>query len=236
MLSPVESEYKVYVVENAERLTLQAQNALLTFLEEPPRNTYIFLLTESLDNILTTIKSRAQAINMEKFELRELEGHVLSLSDAAKALKMRDPKAFDGILMNAGGIIGAALDAFSGNEGEIAENVRTVSEICENICKNKSYHELYLSISKLPTDRRAFIAALEALMLALRDVSLFKFDTQIVPAFYPDVEIISELSKKTSSKKLLCVYNLITDAIQDATSNVGISSIVTSLSTKIKLL
>jgi DNA-binding response OmpR family regulator len=51
-LSPTEAAYKLYVIEEAERLTPNAQNALLTVLEEPPTNVVILLLCEESDKIL----------------------------------------------------------------------------------------------------------------------------------------------------------------------------------------
>jgi DNA polymerase-3 subunit delta' len=235
MLSPVESDFKIYLIENAERLTVQAQNALLTFLEEPPRNTYIFLLTESLDNILTTVKSRAQAIAMQVFGKDELAKYVCWISERAAALKSRDPDAFFGIIMSSGGAIGNAISLLNGGS-DAFEGLTEIAKICEAVCKNESYYELYTALSRLPSDRRSFISALESLMLAIRDVSLYKFDQRTDPVFYFNTKTLSELSKGISPKKLLSVYGLLTEAVEDASRNVSISSIVTSLATKIKLL
>src|SRR5699024_9838309 len=42
---PIESEYKVYIIEQFEKLTPQAENSILKFLEEPPEKTIAILLT-----------------------------------------------------------------------------------------------------------------------------------------------------------------------------------------------
>ena len=57
---PYEGDKKVVIIYNAEKLTIQAQNALLKTIEEPPNGVYIFLLTTNLEFILDTIKSRCQ--------------------------------------------------------------------------------------------------------------------------------------------------------------------------------
>ena len=67
-LSATESDYKIYIIDNADKMTPNAQNALLKVLEEPPSNVVIFMLSESDDAILTTIKSRAQYVAMERFD------------------------------------------------------------------------------------------------------------------------------------------------------------------------
>lgn len=237
MLSPVESQYKVYVIEDTERLTVQAQNALLTFLEEPPRNTYILLLALSADSILTTIKSRTQLIKMERFEPQELKKYVEALSEKARNLAKREPDSFEDVIMSSDGVIGEALRTIEeGGAGETKDNALLTQRLMECICQNQSYQELYSAMCTLPTDRKKFIIAIERVLLALRDVLLCKFDERCVPVFYSKRERALELSKKISSKKLTGVYGILTGAIEDAGGNVGISSIITSVATKIKLL
>lgn len=51
---------KVLVIHEAHKMTIAAANSLLKTLEEPTRDTYIFLLTDKLDSLLPTIKSRCQ--------------------------------------------------------------------------------------------------------------------------------------------------------------------------------
>lgn len=53
---------KAVVINQADTLTLQAQNALLKSLEEPPQNTYIYLTTTNPGLLLVTITSRCQLI------------------------------------------------------------------------------------------------------------------------------------------------------------------------------
>ncbi len=53
---------KVYIVRDAELLSIQAQNALLKTLEEPPEDTYIILLSTAKDRMLPTTISRCQSV------------------------------------------------------------------------------------------------------------------------------------------------------------------------------
>src|SRR5690625_1000257 len=72
---PTETEYKVYVIEAFEKLTPQAENSLLKFLEEPPDKTIALRLTTDKSNMLPTIHSRAQQVFIRR--------------DAAGSLKRR---------------------------------------------------------------------------------------------------------------------------------------------------
>ena len=61
---PIESDYKVYIIEQFEKLTPQAENSVLKFLEEPPEKTIAILLTINKSGILPTIHSRSQHITI----------------------------------------------------------------------------------------------------------------------------------------------------------------------------
>jgi len=62
-LSPFESDYKVFIIDNAERMNFNAQNAFLKTLEEPPKQSVIILVTGYINFIAPTIRSRCQIIN-----------------------------------------------------------------------------------------------------------------------------------------------------------------------------
>ena len=63
-ISPI-GETKVFLLPNAELMTLNAQNALLKLIEEPPPNTIFFFATSSPKSLIPTILSRSQIINTE---------------------------------------------------------------------------------------------------------------------------------------------------------------------------
>jgi DNA polymerase-3 subunit delta' len=62
-LRPYSAKYKVALIDNAETMTQEAQNALLKVLEEPKSYTIIILVTSNTGKLLRTISSRAQKIN-----------------------------------------------------------------------------------------------------------------------------------------------------------------------------
>lgn len=66
-VKPVYSKHKVYIIEDAVKMTVQAQNCLLKTLEEPPHYVVIILLTTNYDSLLETIRSRAQHFHFKKY-------------------------------------------------------------------------------------------------------------------------------------------------------------------------
>ena len=64
-IKPYSSERKIYIIDEAEKMNVQAQNALLKTLEEPPAYATIFLLTTNLEAMLQTIRSRCVTLTMK---------------------------------------------------------------------------------------------------------------------------------------------------------------------------
>lgn len=60
-IKPYSSKYKIYIVNEAEKMTQQAQNALLKTLEEPPEYVVILLLTSNLNALLPTILEQVRS-------------------------------------------------------------------------------------------------------------------------------------------------------------------------------
>jgi DNA polymerase-3 subunit delta' len=65
VIKPYSSRYKVYIVDEAEKMNQQAQNALLKTIEEPPAYAVILLLTTNADSFLPTILSRCISLNLK---------------------------------------------------------------------------------------------------------------------------------------------------------------------------
>lgn len=62
-IKPYSGEYKIYIIDEAEKMNVQAQNALLKTLEEPPSYAVILLLATRAEAMLQTILSRCVVLN-----------------------------------------------------------------------------------------------------------------------------------------------------------------------------
>lgn len=235
-LSATESKYKIYIIDGAEKLTANAQNALLTVLEEPPNNVIIMLLADSADKILTTIKSRAQSIAMQRFYTDEIKDYVRKHSEGANHNPLNDTE-LDGILMSADGRIGKALRLLSEKEGhENAEDRRMIERIVSALYPSVPYSELYTAISTLPSSRSDFILALESLICAVRDIIILKFDGKAQLLFYTKTEDVKALAKELNTKRLIKIYEILESALEDSSRNVSTAAITADLGAKIRLI
>ncbi|MDR2431033.1 MAG: DNA polymerase III subunit gamma/tau [Candidatus Margulisbacteria bacterium] len=73
---PVESRYKVYIIDEAHMLTTEAFNALLKTLEEPPVHALFVLATTEIQKIPATILSRCQRLDFKRIPAPEIEAHL----------------------------------------------------------------------------------------------------------------------------------------------------------------
>ena len=93
---------RVILLENAQRMTVQAQNALLKSLEEPDGETHFILTASGETGILPTVRSRCRVVRMPPWPRERLEAELLARQ--ADADKAREIAAL------CGGSLGAALD------------------------------------------------------------------------------------------------------------------------------
>ncbi|MDU2198105.1 MAG: DNA polymerase III subunit delta' C-terminal domain-containing protein [Peptostreptococcaceae bacterium] len=71
------SKYKIYVINHAEKMTVESQNALLKTLEEPPEYAIIILITNNKESLLPTIKSRCEIIKFLPISIMELKRYLM---------------------------------------------------------------------------------------------------------------------------------------------------------------
>lgn len=72
-MSSLEGDNQIFIIHEAEKMTVNAANSLLKFIEEPHENVYIFLLTSNRDAILPTIVSRCQMIHFPQLNQAALQ-------------------------------------------------------------------------------------------------------------------------------------------------------------------
>ena len=105
---PIVSKRKVYIINDFEKMTTEAQNCLLKTLEEPPEFVTIILISSNENIILNTIKSRCMMIKFKNIDNKELYNYLVN-----------DLK-YDGIsetlLKSFDGSIGKALKLIDGKE------------------------------------------------------------------------------------------------------------------------
>ncbi|MCX7833662.1 MAG: DNA polymerase III subunit gamma/tau [Ignavibacteria bacterium] len=77
---PVKASYKFFIVDEVHMLTIQAFNALLKILEEPPPYLIFILATTNPEKIPPTITSRCQKFNLQRIKLEDISKRILDIA------------------------------------------------------------------------------------------------------------------------------------------------------------
>lgn len=237
-LSATESEKKIYVIDSAHTMTPEAQNALLKVLEEPPTNVLIMMLCSEPDRILTTVKSRAQLITMEKIPNERLEEYLLSASEEARLLKTTDKAAFEALLLASDNVIGNALRLTSKRDRDLilAEREITVAFL-RALCGRIEYARLNRAISDIPSKTRGELTeALEEIVKATRDLIVIKASSgKAKLLFFTSKTEAEELSRAIGTKRLLSLIEILNGAIRLNSMNANVQSILANISAELKM-
>ncbi len=101
-IKPMYSRRKVYIIEEADKMTVQAQNCLLKTLEEPPSYVVIILTASNYEALLETIRSRSQRSSFKKYTQAQVRQAVADKFGPAA-------RGVDFAVAYADGVIGTAL-------------------------------------------------------------------------------------------------------------------------------
>ena len=115
-VKPYNGKYKIYIVPDADMMTVQAQNALLKTIEEPPAYAVILLLTENANSLLPTICSRCVMLKLRNIKDQLVKRYLM------EQLQVPDYKA-DVCTAFAQGNIGKATMEL----GDLVEAVKRIS-------------------------------------------------------------------------------------------------------------
>lgn len=218
---PYESDKKVLILYRCDKLTTQAQNALLKTIEEPPKGVYLILLSDSLEVILDTIKSRCQIYKLTPLNKEEISAYI---EDKYTDLTSDDKKS---ALAYSAGVPGK-VDGFIGDE-----NLKRLRDICielfEDILKREQGIVLkYGDVLKNSKDNK--IELLNILLSYIRDIMIFKeLNNSELIVNFDKVYKIKDISRGMSYKKLESMLEYIKEARINLNSNTNYSMTISVL-------
>ena len=130
MYAPVNSRYKIYIIDEVHMLSTTAFNALLKTLEEPPKNVIFILATTEVHKVLDTIKSRCQRFDFKRITTDDIVKHLRFIADSEK-INITDDALFTIAKNSAGGMRDsiALLDQLSVLDGENAISTDDINNL-----------------------------------------------------------------------------------------------------------
>ena len=186
MVRPYSSYYKIYIVDEAEKMTQQAQNALLKTIEEPPSYAVIILLTTNQDAFLPTILSRCVQLKLKPLKDFVVKSYLTEHMQIAEA----DADIYAAF---ARGNLGRAIALASSEDFNLMR--QEVLHLLKHV-KDADISELLDYIRKLKEDNLDIYECLDFMQLWYRDVLLYKVTKDInLLVFKDESRSIHEISQ-----------------------------------------
>ncbi|MDG0844513.1 DNA polymerase III subunit delta' [Staphylococcus equorum] len=208
---PIEGDYKVYIIESFEKLTIQGENSILKFLEEPPENTIAILLTTKPEQILDTIHSRCQhvyfkPINKANFINRLVDRDVSR--PVAELLSTYTTQIETAISLN--------------EEADLMALRKSIIKWCQLLLTNRPMALIAIvDLLKQAKNRRLQILALSAVNGFFQDVMHAKVG-MTDDMIYQDLQVdVQEYTKKLTYNQIILMYDQITEAHKKLNQNVN---------------
>ena len=230
---PNDLEDKFYIIEDAHTMTEEAQNAFLLTLEEPPSFVHFFLLCESTEPLLETIRSRAPVLRTEPIPHDVIRQYLMRESADAARLAHADPTALSDILAIADGAIGRALELINEKEREPHVVRRSTAESLIDLALHNKTVPLIELVNSLPTKQDELLPILSTAMTVLRDLIALKQSEDAPLCFFTDRDTATEKAYASSLSAMLSLYDILTQTADNLQRNANIKLTLTAMIAKI---
>lgn len=208
---PNDLSCKVYIIEEADKMTEAAQNALLKVFEEGPSRAYFILLTSNPSSLLTTVRSRAPELKTETFTRTALTELLTENSKKAADMKSGDPVAFSRILNVSGGSYGKALSLIE-SKSKKAIGIHERAEELIALMTEENGGELMLALISESSERERFAEILSLCRMGLRDLVAVKRGVDGL-CLFASADRARELAARLSLNELLRLAEAVSEVL-----------------------
>ncbi len=211
-IKPYSSAYKIYIINEAEKMTAQAQNAILKTLEEPPAYAVIILLVANLNALLPTILSRCVVLNMKPVSDALVKKYLM------EQLQVPDYKA-EVCVAFARGNVGKAKALAS---SEDFENVKEEALSLLKYIQDMELNEIIVAIKKISEFKLEISDYLDIFAVWYRDVLLFKATNDVNHLiFREEIQTIRKTAQRSSYEGIETVIRALDTAKKRLDANMN---------------
>jgi DNA polymerase-3 subunit delta' len=196
---PNDLDFKIYIIEDADKMTVQAQNAFLLTLEEPPSFVVFVLLCENADLLLETIRSRAPVLRTQAIDNEDIDEFLCRTDRRAAQMKLSSPSEYAELIISAKHGIGVALDYLEPKKfAPVMEMRALITELCDVATSMPSARAALPLILRFSQKRDILSTQLELLSEAVTDLLVIKKSDSAPLAFFADRNMATELCDRAS--------------------------------------
>lgn len=164
LIKPFASKYKIYIIDEAEKMTEAAQNALLKTIEEPPQYAVILLLTTNTTKLLPTILSRCVTVPFKAVANGEIKKYLMERYTIPDYLAEISAGFCQGNVGRA--IKYATSESFIESKDAILHMLKKIDDM--------ELYEIMESIKQFSANKLEVEDYIDLMILWYRDVLLFK--------------------------------------------------------------
>lgn len=225
MIKPYSGPYKIYIIPGADMMTVQAQNALLKTIEEPPEYAVIFLLTENEFSLLETIRSRCVVLKLRNIKNTLIKKYLM------EQYKVPDYQA-EVCAAFAQGNMGKAINlATSEHFNEIKEEAVQLLKYIDDM----ELHEIVAAIKEIGKYKLEITDYLDIITVWYRDILIYKATKDIDQVVFSDqLKFIKEKAAKSSYEGIELILQSIERAKARIKANVNFDLLMELLLLTIK--
>ncbi len=211
-IKPYSSKYKIYIINEAEKMTPQAQNAILKTLEEPPAYAVILLLVSNVNTLLPTILSRCVMLNMKPVRDELIRKYLMD------QLQVPDYKADVCTAFARGNVGKAKLLAAS----EEFDNIKSEALSLLKYIQDMEMPEIIAAIKKINEYKLEINDYLDIMAIWYRDVLLFKATNDINHlVFKEEIQALRKVAERSSYEGIERVNHALDKAKKRLDANVN---------------
>lgn len=211
-IKPYSSPRKIYIINEGEKMTPQAQNALLKTLEEPPVYAVIMILTSNVNSLLSTILSRCVVLNMKPVEDSLVKSYLM------ETVEIPDYKADVCVAFARGNVGKAKLLATSEEFDRIKEEAVTLLKYI----KDMEMNEIVSAIKKITEYKLDINDYLDIISIWYRDVLLFKATNDVNHLIFKgEIQYIRKVAEKSNYEGIETIINSLEKAKNRLNANVN---------------
>ena len=225
LIRPYQGAYKVYIINDADLMTQQAQNALLKTLEEPPKYVVFLLLTENADLLLPTITSRCIMLKLRNIRDTLIRKYLM------EKLEVPDYKADMCTAFAQGNLGRAIMLANSDHFNEIREEAVQLLKYINDM----EISEIVQAIKRITIYKLEINDYLDIIMIWYRDILIYKATKDVDTVVFKDqLKYIKERAKKSSYEGIELIIESLDKAKQRLKANVNFDLVMELLFLTIK--
>ena len=231
---PTEGEYKFFIIRDAEKMTVQAQNAFLKILEEPPSFVVFILLCTNASLMLPTVISRAPVFRMQKLTSEELRAYFEN-DDKAVRFARSDPEGFEYLIRAADGSIGRVLENM--DKRSITRTAKHYELICDFIdaLLNGDKADFMASDAELNIKSREELDIFASdIRTALRDIMLVRSGGASDMLFFVSADKPKSYASALTLKSIVDMIDCCDDVLRSNEQNANINLLKINFMSKLR--